>query len=82
MRCLEARALRSAAKNSFDSLAITAGSGRECKEANGFSLVGIPEASVGTSTTKGLFVLMILFDIDIFQEADGVFGQSSDRAIE
>jgi hypothetical protein len=67
----------SAAKNSFASRAIAAGSSCDAVAANGFSYSVTPSClgtDMGTPAATRSFVLMILVDIDVLQHADGVLG--------
>jgi hypothetical protein len=67
-----------AAKNSFASLAITAGSGNEANPVNGCGNASASGASVATRS----LVLVILVDIDVLQYSDGVLSEDRDRAVE
>src|SRR5580658_8927672 len=75
-----------AAKNSFASRAITAGSGSAAAKGDTVSRFCAPSGCAGDdvseSASEGSLVLVVLVDIHVLQDPDGIFRQDSDRAVE
>jgi hypothetical protein len=75
----------SAAKNSLASLAITAGSGTANIVADLLSSASAPEpwsVSAARSADAGSLVLMVLIHADVLENADSIFRENRQRAIE